>query len=747
MKLNHVTQIAAAMTAGFALMGCETTPQKPTQVAVAAPSVATVPEVRVPTKFPAGIVAPVRVVTDNYHGMTVADPYRYMENTRDPEVAAWFKSQADATRKVLDRIPGRADLLKRISELSEGAPNVYNLQQRGGRVFYMKTESASPVARLLTRDSIGAAPRILVDPLAGHTGKPRTIDWFKASPDGRVVAYGMSEGGSENSVMRLVETATGRDLGVAIDRVVLAADWHVDGKSIFYNKLAEPGPDGRGYWLSSRAHRHVLNTPADRDSPLLGHGMMNSRDLIATDIPTIRVPDGSSWMVAEVKHGDAREISVFAAPLSQIANPSWRRIAGPADKIIMTAAAGDEIYLLSENNAPRGRILQTSITNGTAASSRVAVPQGDHVLRSFVLAQDAIYLREMNGGVDLLNRVSVARGTISGKRDFVRMPFDVSLSQMVADVRRPGIVVRLQSWIDAPQYFQVDARTGDLANLNLIPKPKADFSAMDEVRQYAMAKDGTRIPITLLYRKGTTLNAFNPTLLTGYGAYGITQSPNFQASRLAWLERGGIHAVCHVRGGGEYGSEWHKAGQKANKHNTVEDLITCADFLIQRRFTQPARLAIMGRSAGGIPVGNAILRRPDLFAAAIPGVGVLDMLRFETTPNGPPNVLEFGTTTKPDEFKHLHAISAYHQIKDDTRYPAVMATTGMNDSRVEPWMSAKYIARLQAASVSGKPKLLRVNYETGHGMGSTRQAQNEELADVFTFALWQMSETGFQPKD
>jgi prolyl oligopeptidase len=222
MNTPRIAPLAAAITVLMGLAACETTPtQKPVQVATPAPTPVAAPEVRAPGKFPAGQVAAVRVVTDTYHGTPVADPYRYMENTRDAEVAGWFKSQADATRKTLDRIPGRADLLKRIAELSEGSPNAYNMQQRGGRVFHMKTEATSPVARLVTRDSIGSAPRVLIDPLAGHTGKPRSIDWYKASPDGRMVAYGMSEGGSENSVLRVMDTATGRDMGVAIERVVL----------------------------------------------------------------------------------------------------------------------------------------------------------------------------------------------------------------------------------------------------------------------------------------------------------------------------------------------------------------------------------------------------------------------------------------------------------------------------------------------------------------------------------------------
>jgi prolyl oligopeptidase len=723
------------------LTGCETTAPA-TKAPPPAPAVEAAPAAPPPPpRFAHGAAAPTRPVADAFFGTTLTDPYRYMEDLRDPAAAAWVRAQAKLTRDTLGRIPGRAGLLKRIRQLDDEAPNKFDLQLRGNRVFYLQQIAGGSGSRLMTRDTMASPERLLVDPDAAPPGQTLVLDWYRASPDGRYVAYGLVNDDAQAPTLRIRDVQSGSDLPVAIDRVDTPAEWHVDGKSLFYNQLAPAGLDGRLTQQSAKAMRHVLGTPVERDTPLLGHGLPNARELLPIDQPRIRVPEGSSWMLAEVKHGNAREISVYAAPLSQVTAPVWRRIATPADRIIQAEAAGDELYLLSEREAPRGRILQTSLARGTAAMARVAIAQGDHVLRSFVVAQDAIYLREMNAGVDLLHRVAVARGTISGRREFVRLPFDVAIEQMVGDMRRPGVIVRLQSWIDAPQFHAVDARTGALTSLKLIPPSKADYTDMDEVRQYAMARDGTRIPLTLLYRKGTTLNAYNPTLLTGYGANGVTQSPVYLATRLAWLERGGIYAICHVRGGGELGSEWIAAGRGARKENTVTDLIACADYLVQRRFTQPARLALEGQRGGGVPVGNAILRRPDLFAAAIPGMGVLDLLRLDSSATGAASAGEYGSAKGADDFRSLLAMSAYHQIKDDTRYPAVMASISLNERFTEPWMSAKYIARLQAASASGKPKLLRVRNEAG-GL-TTRAVAHEELADLYTFALWQMGEPGF----
>ncbi|MFY8064742.1 MAG: prolyl oligopeptidase family serine peptidase, partial [Usitatibacteraceae bacterium] len=282
----------------------------------------------------------------------------------------------------------------------------------------------------------------------------------------------------------------------------------------------------------------------------------------------------------------------------------------------------------------------------------------------------------------------------------------------------------------------------------LHPRSNVDFSDIVELRLKATAKDGVIVPVSLVYRKSTMLHGNNPTLLRGYGAYGIVQLPSFVPTNLAWLERGGILATCHVRGGGEFGEAWHRGGQKATKPNTWRDMIACAEFLITQGFTSPAHLGIQGGSAGGITVGRALTERPDLFAAVVPAVGVLDALRMEFTPNGPPNIPEFGTVKNEEGFKGLLAMSAMHHVKEGTRYPAVLLMHGVNDPRVEVWQSAKMAARLNAANASvsdAKPVLLRLDYDAGHGVGSSRNQRNAETADVFSFLLWQFGDPAFQP--
>lgn len=401
-------------------------------------------------------------------------------------------------------------------------------------------------------------------------------------------------------------------------------------------------------------------------------------------------------------------------------------------------------YALSHRGAPRFKVLRLDAANPDIARARVAVPEGDSAIQSLSLARDALYLRTTVGGLDRLERLPL--GLLAPRKpEFVKTSFEMGIAELATHPRRAGALLRMQGWVEPPAIVEVDTR-GNLHDTKLQPPARADFSEMDEVRLYATADDGTKIPVTLMYKKSTQLNGENPTILVGYGAYGLSMRPTFDPARLAWLERGGLYAVAHIRGGGEYGDSWHQAGRKATKINTITDFIAVADFLAKYGFTNPRKLAIQGTSAGGIPAGGALVRRPDLFAAVIARVPVMDMLRFETAPNGPANVPEFGSIATREGFEALRVMSAYHHVKDGTSYPAVLLTAGINDPRVDPWQPGKMAARLQQATASGKPVLLRVDFAAGHGRGTTRAQLDEELADIYAFALWQFGDPQFQPK-
>jgi prolyl oligopeptidase len=734
------------------------------------PALAQASTAALPNTPVARVVPPVVPVTETFFGTSVTDPYRYMEEVKNPEVIAYMRGESAHARTQLDAIPGREEMLYRINSLSQANTSIFGVQAVGAdktpRLFYYKLAPGMNGRALFVRDGYRGNERLVFDPAAiSKPGARYAIDFFRASPDGRHVVVAVAAGGSEDTTIRVLEVTNiaVRDTGVEIDRIGFADEtsWGRDSRSFFYNRLPpQVVGEARNRYLNSRAFRHVLGRALARDELLFGERTDNRLKLAAIDIPSVRVSDDGKTLIGRVEHGDAREISIYTASASEIGGViNWRRIVAPSDEVTAFVLHNQAIYLLTKKNAPRFKVVRMGLSMSAPSASGVTatgfanattvVPHGDTVIAQMEVAQDGLYVRELFGGVDRLQRLNFSNSVFSGgKLEFVRLPFDLSIRQLITSPTRPGAMLRLESWTAAPKYVQIEERTANVIDVPIHPRAAADFSEIVELRLNATAKDGVKIPVSLVYRKSTSLNNFNPTLIRAYGAYGIVQTPGFNPSTLAWLERGGILATCHVRGGGEFGEPWHLGGQKLTKPNTWRDLIACAEFLIERGFTRAERMGIQGGSAGGITVGRALTERPDLFAAVVPSVGTLDTLRMEFTPNGPPNIPEFGSVTTADGFRGLLAMSSLHHVKDGTKYPAVLLMHGVNDPRVEVWHSAKMAARLNAANqgvANAKPVLLRLDYDAGHGVGSSRSQRNTELADVYSFLLWQFNEPGFQP--
>ncbi len=641
------------------------------------------------------------------------------------------RAEAARARESLDRIPGRAAMLARIHELSDAGTSITALTiTSGARVFYLKLapHQANPV--LCMREGLAGPERVLVDPQRFARGTSRAaIDWFAPSPDGHHVAYGVSLAGSENSVLRVLATDNTHDLPFEIDRTRFnqGLSWHFDGRAFYYARIPE-GNTGLKRDANIRVYRHVLGRETAHDEVVFAPGVGGARDVPEFVYPSIFMPYESKYAYAIARDGVRNEIAVHVAESRELASgkPRWHKIVGYEDEVTAVDATREDLYLLSHHNAPRYRVLRVKGNAPNLAGAKVVVVQGDTVIKAMALRAPL--------------------GLLGVKApEYVRTPFDNAIAQLVAHPGTEGALLRLQGWIEPPAVMKVDAK-GNIHNTRLQPPAVADFSAMDEVRLYAPSHDGTKIPVTLVYRKSTTLTGSNPTLLTAYGSYGLTLSPTFEPARLAWLERGGIYAIAHVRGGGEYGEPWREAGRRASKINTILDLVSVSEFLVSYGFTSAKRLAILGTSAGGIPVGGALVRRPDLYAAVVARVPVMDMLRFEAMASGPANVPEFGSAATPQGMEALRVMSAYHQVKDGTAYPAVLLTAGINDPRIEAWQPGKMAARLQKATTSGKPVLLRIDYESGHGLGTPRAQREEELADIYSFLLWQMGDPQFQPR-
>ena len=694
--------------------------------------------------------APVRPVTDDYYGTKVADPYRYMENLKDPEVAAWFKSENDYTRSVLSAIPGRAALLARIKVFDEGAfARVSDVRRlTGDRYFYEKRLATEDVSKLYMRDGLAGDEKLLVDPakLARAGGPHYVISYYAPSLDGRYVAVGISPGGSEDAVIHVVDTSTGSETGDLIDRAQFGSpSWLPDGRSFVYNRMQKLGPGSASTdrELNSRVYLHRLGESADQDTMVFGNGLAGVK-FIPTDIPIAGISPGVSQAMGMILHGVQNEKTLYAAPLDTLSssNIPWKKICDVEDDVTGFDVHGDDLYLISHKDASRFRVVHTKLSNPDVAHADVIVPQSQAVIQDISAAQDALYVQTLDGGIGRLIRVAYA----SGRPEPVTLPFDGAVGLAATDQRVPGALLDMTSWTKAAKIYAYDPNSKQIADTKLQPAgPFDDPSDLVSVEVKAKSYDGTMIPLSIVYKKGIQFDGSHPTMLDGYGAYGITSSPSFGPRLLAWFERGGVFAVAHIRGGGEYGEDWHLAGKSLTKPNTWKDFIACAQYLIDQKYTSSARLGIIGGSAGGITVGRSITERPDLFAVAIDEVPMSDAVRSEFTPNGPPNIPEFGTVKDHDGFTGLYEMSPYHHVKAGTAYPAVMVTTGWNDPRVASWEPGKMAACLQAATSSGKPVLLRVDYDAGHGIGSTKTQAEELQADWMSFALWQFGVPDFQP--
>jgi prolyl oligopeptidase len=693
-------------------------------------------------------VAAVKNVPETFFGTTVDDPYRYFEDAKDPEVAAWMKAHSDHAFATLKAIPGRDRLRQRIEQLDASAPaRVVGVQRTpAGAWFYQKRAVGEDQLKLYVRQGPGGAERLLFDPetLKAATGKPHAINYFSPSPDGRWVALGVSAAGSEDASLRVLEVASARQVGPEIPRAQFGAvSWTPDSSEFYFHRMQElqPGmPRTDKYQRSSAVVMRPGNAEAAVRTVLTAGDALG---IAATEFAFVDIqPDGRALLIAI--DGVSPDFAAWHSTLAALraGKPDWQPLVAREDRVTAIALRGERVYALSFRDASRYKLVSGPLAGFSLAKAQVLVPQGQRVLTALDGAADALYLSARDGNVKRLYRIAYRDGA---QPEEVPLPVAGNFSTSGVRADLPGVLLDLQGWTRARQIVEVPAR-GAVRNTGLQPAGPFDAPADIEATEVMVrSHDGAMVPMSIIHKRGTRLDGSNPVLLYGYASYGITEEPWFSYNRLAWMEAGGVFAVANPRGSSVFGREWHEAGRQTTKPNTWKDFIACAEWLVAQKWTQPARLTIWGGSAGGILVGRAMTDRPDLFAAVVPSVGSLDKVRAETTPNGVPNIPEFGTRTNEAGFRALLEMSTYHQIRDGVRYPAVLLTHGVNDPRVEVWMSTKTGARLLAASTSGKPVLLRLEYDSGHGIGNTKTQIFDEVADVYAFALWQMGVPGFQP--
>jgi prolyl oligopeptidase len=699
-----------------------------------------------PSRSGRGLAVPpraaVRPVVENYHGVEVADPYRWLEDSGDPEVAAWVAAQNAHTRSVLDAWPGRDAVRRRVTELTiAGSVSYRALQPAGLRLFAVKKEPPLEQTLLVVLSDADdpGSERVVVDPNALDPSGRTSIDWFVPSFDGSKVAVSLSHAGTESGDVHVFDTDRGTELDDVVPRVnggtaggSLA--WSTDGAGFFYTRYPRPGekpPDELGF--NVHVYWHALGADPAGDRYEIGREFPRIAEI---RLETSR--DGS-FTLASVQRGDGGEFTHWLRD----ASGAWHALTRYDDRCVAARLGHDgAIYFVSFRGAPRGALLRLpsrDAARGIAAAA-VIVPEADDAIEtSFAkgtglwTAGDRIYVLYQRGGPNAV-KVFGLDGRPDGE---LPQPPHSAVDDLVV---LPGgdLLFEVQSFTMPPAWYRRASGGGPAVRTALAETSPADYSDCEVVREEAVSPDGTRVPITVLRLRGTALDGTQAMIVYGYGGYGVCQTPTFRGRLRAWIERGGSFAVAHVRGGGEFGERWHLEGSLERKQNVFDDFAACARHLVAAGYASRERLALLGGSNGGLLMGAMITQHPGLAAAVVSLVGLYDMLRVERTPNGAYNVPEFGTVADPGMFRVLHAYSPYHRVDDGTAYPSIFMATGENDPRVDSWQSRKMIARLQAATSSGNPILLRTNESAGHGRGTPLSEQIDEFTDVIAFLLYEL---------
>ena len=625
-----------------------------------------------------------------------------------------------------------------MAELS-GRGGDSGFQLAGGRLFRLRQRPDGSVPALMVAD------RVLLDPAAhpGLAAMPGTghwnLDWFAPAPDGELVACGLSRGGSEMSTLRIIETATGALLDDALPGTFHGVVSWLDDASLLCHQYLAPAagtpPDQR-----RRNSRTVAHQVGGGDRVILARGLSPRVEMTDLDRPFVLA--SGAWLLALISHAalagtlgqDLSACTLYVAPraaaLSDPAGCPWQRVAGPADGVRSLTEADGILYLVVDGGRRRAAVVSVPLADPDLTAAAVVVPEDDE--RSVVTVRavgDQLLVQDRLVGLSRLRRFPLA----GGEPQEVPLPAEGIVSGLVADPEQAAAYVTFSSWTHEPRVYRYAA--GSLADTAWLPPSGPDFSGIVTADLRVPARDGTLIPLRVVHRAGIALDGSAPAILEGYGSFGYVPTRLFEPGMLAWYERGGVWAWAGLRGGGEHGREWQEAARGPRRKNTITDFIDCAEYLVACGYTSPARLAGRGASAGGVPTGGALVRRPDLWGAMIMQVPLANSTRMEFAENGPINAAEAGSVSTEDGLRDLLITDSYLRVRDGTRYPAVLLTAGVNDPRLPPWQPGKMAARLRAATASGRPVLLRVDPDAGHGHGSTPAQRQALHADMLAF-LW-----------
>lgn len=674
-------------------------------------------------------------VVDVYHGVEVGDDYRWLEAWDDPQVREWSAAQNVYARTYLDALPRRDEIRKRVAEiLGAESPSFFEMTWRGEKLFAIQRQPPldQPFLVTLPGPDGPADARTIVDPNQLDPAGTTSIDWYRPAPDGEIVAVSLSRGGSESGDLHLIEVASGRRIDEVIPRVNGGtaggdATWTLDGRGIFYTRYPREGErPAQDLDFHQQVWYHALGTASGDDRYELGEDFPKVAEI------RLQTDPSSGRVLATMQDGDSGRFEHFL----RTTDGTWLQLTRFEDRIVQAAfAPNGSIIMISRLDAPRGKVLRMSPGRLSLQAARTVVEQGkDTIISEFygpppmAVTPTRIYLTYQLGGPSTIRSFDHDGRAQSGPD----VPPVSSVLEM-APVAGDAILFRNASYVEPAAWYRFEPETGATRKTALVQESPVDFSDVEVLRETVVSKDGTAVPLTVLKPAKVALDGSAAAVLYGYGGFGISLTPQFSPVTKVWLERGGIWAVVNLRGGGEFGEAWHRAGKLTNKQNVFDDFAAAMQHMIDRGYSSPERLAIMGGSNGGLLMGAMITQVPERCRAVVSEVGIYDMLRVELSPNGAFNIPEYGSVGDPEQFRALYAYSPYHNVKDGTDYPAVLLTTGANDPRVDPMQSRKMTARLQAASGSGLPILLRTSTETGHGGGTPLSQRIEELADSFAF--------------
>ena len=684
-------------------------------------------------------VTPKHPVTNTYWGTSIVDNYQWLENFDDPAVQAWNAAENKISRAYLDKLPAREAVAEKLKQLySATSPNYSGLVDRPGIIFAMKFKPPAQQPWLITLKSLDdlSSERVVLDPNKLNPKGTTAMDFWVASHDGKKIAVSLSENGSEDGTLFFYDVETGKPLPDKIPRVQYptgggSVAWNSDDSGVYYTRYPHAGEraaDDLNFYQQIYFHR--LGTPVEQDRYELGKDFPRIAEI------SLESSRDGHHVLATVANGDGGDYAHYLlGPENQ-----WRQLTKFSDQIKAGTFSRDgAIYFLSRDGAPRGRVVRLPLEAPELANAKVVVPESSAVVEGFCSSESGLYVEDLVGGPSQIRFFNLKKQTNT------IVPIKaVSAVQGMLCPEGDELFFRNITFIDPFVWMSYDPASGQARATKLAGTSPADFSDMEVVREFATSKDGTKIPLNIIRRKGTKLNGKNPTLLYAYGGYGISLSPNFSIGRRVWFDQGGIYVVANIRGGGEFGEEWHKAGNLTRKQNVFDDFAAAAEYLIKVGYTSRDKLAVEGASNGGLLMGAFLTQHPDLVRAVVSHVGIYDSLRTELEPNGAFNVTEFGTVKNPEQFKALYAYSPYHHVVDGAHYPAVLFLTGDHDGRVNPYNSRKMTARLQAANKSRYPILLRTTANAGHGIGTGLDERIAEESDVYAFLFDQL---GMKYKD